>query len=318
MKSRITAAAVAVVSVVALASCSSAAGQPTSPDGDFQPSDVRWSCRSLPAAASDLSGRAIASRARGGERASPSPSRTARAAPAPSATPHFLGRTGNGNDLLATETALLALPLSERGRVRLHRLHADHEARRRLHAHGRATPTAPTRPAPTSSRRPKTERVVAGISGVTGLDNVVFTLTEQETGVEFDRVPFESGGELTAALLGGQVDIASLNPGEVIGQLESGDVKALCAYSEERYRLRGARRHPDGQGAGHRRRLRPVPRRPRPRRHRRCGAALLDRRPWRSRGRDRRVHGSTSRRTTCRPTPPPVTSSSTTSRATTS
>jgi putative tricarboxylic transport membrane protein len=38
-----------------------------------------------------------------------------------------------------------------------------------------------------------------------------------------------------AALLGGQVDIASLNPGEVIGQLKSGDIKALCAYSKQRY-----------------------------------------------------------------------------------
>jgi putative tricarboxylic transport membrane protein len=81
----------------------------------------------------------------------------------------------------------------------------------------------------------KTERITAGISGITGLDNIVFTLTEQQAGVEFDRVPFESGGELTAALLGGQIDIASLNPGEIIGQLQAGEVKALCAYSEERY-----------------------------------------------------------------------------------
>ncbi len=48
-------------------------------------------------------------------------------------------------------------------------------------------------------------------------------------------MPFESGGELTAALLGGQIDVASLNPGEIIGQLEAGEVKALCAFSEERY-----------------------------------------------------------------------------------
>lgn len=46
---------------------------------------------------------------------------------------------------------------------------------------------------------------------------------------------FESGGELTAALLGEEVDVASLNPGEILGQLEAGKVKALCAYSEERY-----------------------------------------------------------------------------------
>jgi putative tricarboxylic transport membrane protein len=79
------------------------------------------------------------------------------------------------------------------------------------------------------------QRVVAGISGTTGLDNIVLSLTENETGVQFDRVAFESGGELIAALLGGQIDIASLNPGEVVGQLESGDLRAVCAFAEQRY-----------------------------------------------------------------------------------
>jgi len=78
-------------------------------------------------------------------------------------------------------------------------------------------------------------RVVAAVSGATSLDEIVFTLVEEEMDVEFDRVPFESGSEVLAALLGGQIDIASLNPGEVVGQLESGDLKALCAFSEERY-----------------------------------------------------------------------------------
>jgi putative tricarboxylic transport membrane protein len=81
----------------------------------------------------------------------------------------------------------------------------------------------------------KTGRVIAGISGATSLDNVVLSLTEIATGAKFDRVPFESGDELLAALLGGHIQIASLNPGEVIGQLEAGDLKALCAFSEQRY-----------------------------------------------------------------------------------
>ena len=56
-----------------------------------------------------------------------------------------------------------------------------------------------------------------------------------KAGVHFDRVPFESGSELLAALLGGQVQVASLNPGEVVGQLKSGRLRALCAFAEKRY-----------------------------------------------------------------------------------
>lgn len=45
------------------------------------------------------------------------------------------------------------------------------------------------------------DQVTVGISGVTGLDNIVMTLVEEETGVSFQRVVFESGGELITALL---------------------------------------------------------------------------------------------------------------------
>lgn len=147
---------------------------------------------------------------------------------------HFMGQTGNAETLLATETALLALPtggnvdwtyesftpiakVAEDFTLMVVPSDSDYE-----------TCTDVTDKA-------KNSRVVAGISGEYGLDNVVFSLTEQEAGVEFDRVSFESGGELISALMGGHIDIASLNPGEVIGQIKSGDLKALCAYAEERY-----------------------------------------------------------------------------------
>jgi putative tricarboxylic transport membrane protein len=147
---------------------------------------------------------------------------------------HFLGQAGDGETLLATETALLALPIS--GEVEFD--YTDFTPIMKLGDDYTLMIVGADSPYETCAdvvEAAKSERVTAGISGITGLDNIVFTLTEQETGVEFDRVPFESGGELTAALLGGQIDIASLNPGEIIGQLEAGEVKALCAYSEERY-----------------------------------------------------------------------------------
>jgi putative tricarboxylic transport membrane protein len=147
---------------------------------------------------------------------------------------HFLGQAGNAQTLLATETALLALPIS--GDVEFD--YTDFTPIMKLGDDYTLMIVNADSPYGTCAdviKAAKSERVVAGISGITGLDNIVFTLTEQEAGVEFDRVPFESGGELTAALLGGQIDIASLNPGEIVGQLEAGKVKALCAFSEERY-----------------------------------------------------------------------------------
>ena len=147
---------------------------------------------------------------------------------------HFIGQSGNADYLLATETAMLALPLS--GDVEF--TYEDFTPIMKVADDFTlmvARADAPYETCADVVEAAEDQRLIAGISGATGLDNVVFSLTEQQTGVEFDRVSFESGGELTAALLGEQIDIASLNPGEVIGQLKSGDIKALCAYADERY-----------------------------------------------------------------------------------
>ncbi|MEJ5914462.1 tripartite tricarboxylate transporter substrate binding protein [Pseudokineococcus sp. 1T1Z-3] len=77
--------------------------------------------------------------------------------------------------------------------------------------------------------------LTAAVSGSTGPDNIAWTLIEQQEGVELQRVTFESSAEVIAALLGGQIDVAATNPGEVIGQLEAGDIKGLCALAPERY-----------------------------------------------------------------------------------
>ena len=81
----------------------------------------------------------------------------------------------------------------------------------------------------------KQSRLTVGVVGTTGLDTIVFGLLEERAGIEFERVVFESGGELVTALLGGDIVMASLNPSEVIGQLEAGDLKALVAFAEKPY-----------------------------------------------------------------------------------
>jgi putative tricarboxylic transport membrane protein len=183
---------------------------------------------------SDLSGRAMAS---GLEKVQPDLTATVENRDGGSGAvgySYFMSKQGDPNYVLATETALLALPLTQD-------VEFDHKTFTPIMKVGEdytlmvVPQDAPYETCPDVVDAAKSGRIVAGISGITGLDNVVFKMTEQLTGAKFDRVPFESGSELTAALLGGQIDIGSLNPGEVIGQLESGDLKALCAFAPERY-----------------------------------------------------------------------------------
>jgi putative tricarboxylic transport membrane protein len=183
---------------------------------------------------SDLSGRAMAA---GLEKVQPDLTATVENRDGGSGAvgySYFMSKQGDPNYVLATETALLALPLTQD-------VEFDHKTFTPIMKVGEdytlmvVPQDAPYETCPDVVDAAKSGRIVAGISGITGLDNVVFKMTEQLTGAKFDRVPFESGSELTAALLGGQIDIGSLNPGEVIGQLESGDLKALCAFAPERY-----------------------------------------------------------------------------------
>jgi putative tricarboxylic transport membrane protein len=147
---------------------------------------------------------------------------------------YFLAKKGDPKYLLATETALLALPLTQKVKF-------DYTSFTPVMKVGEdftlavVPNSSPYRTCADLVTAARAGRVVAGIAGSTSLDNVVFTLTEQATGVKFDRVPFESGGELLAALLGGQVQVASLNPGEVVGHLKSGRLRALCAFADKRY-----------------------------------------------------------------------------------
>ena len=147
---------------------------------------------------------------------------------------HFLSQEGNEELLLAAETSLLALPAE--GNVDF-----TYEDFTPIFKLGEDFTLLVVRPdsefesCSDVAEKAKSGRVLAGITAQTGLDNIVFTLTEKETGASFDRVPFESGGELAAALLGGQIDIASLNPSEVIGQIEAGELEALCVFAPERY-----------------------------------------------------------------------------------
>lgn len=232
MKSSRTAVAIGAASILALTACSSSAGQPAA-EGEFAPSDVRMIVPFSAGGGSDVSGRAIASGLEGATGATVTVENREGGSGAVGYAA-FLAQEGNPNYLLASETALLALPLTTdvdftyETFTPIMKLGDDY--------------TLLVVPADSAFQTctdvvdaARGEGVVAAVSGAVSLDEVVFSLIEQDQDVEFDRVPFESGSEVLAGLLGGTVEVGSLNPSEVLGQLESGDLRALCALSEERY-----------------------------------------------------------------------------------
>lgn len=147
---------------------------------------------------------------------------------------YFVSKKGDPQYLLATETSLLTLPLTQKVPFTyetftpIMKLGEDYTL-------AVVAANSPYKTCNDVVAAAKKTRIIVGISGQTGLDNIVFSLTEKKMGVKFDRVPFESGAELTAALLGGQVKVASLNPGEIIGQIKAKKVRPICAYADKRY-----------------------------------------------------------------------------------
>jgi putative tricarboxylic transport membrane protein len=162
---------------------------------------------------------------------------------------YFLSQQGNQNTLLASETAILVLPLTQEVKF-------DYKSFTPIMKLGDDYTTivvkadSPYKACTDVVNAAKSDRVVAAVSGAASLDEVVFSMIEQNQNVKFDRIPFESGSEVLAALLGGQVGVASLNPSEVLGQLDSGDLRALCTSSEKRYEYKGLADIPTMQEQG--------------------------------------------------------------------
>ncbi|EQD85508.1 putative tricarboxylic transport membrane protein [Saccharopolyspora erythraea NRRL 2338] len=147
---------------------------------------------------------------------------------------YFLAKAGSPDYLLATETSLISLPRSQdvafshRDFTPVFKLGEDYTLLV-------ARQDSPMNTCDQAVRRSKEQRVLAGISGAAGPDAIVFELMRRREGAGFDQVPYESGGETLAGLLGGQVELASLNPSEVVGQLRAGRLKALCVFADTRY-----------------------------------------------------------------------------------
>jgi putative tricarboxylic transport membrane protein len=93
-------------------------------------------------------------------------------------------------------------------------------------------------------------RIVAGTSGDFTIDGILARLVARTGNVNFDNVPFESGGEIISALLGDQVQVGFVNLGEATGQVKSGDIKVLCTTGETRYPYAGFENVPTASEQG--------------------------------------------------------------------
>lgn len=57
---------------------------------------------------------------------------------------------------------------------------------------------------------------------------------ENEAGVKFNHIPYNGAGEVIPALLGKHADFSLMGPGEVIGQLKAGQLRALGIMADNR------------------------------------------------------------------------------------
>ncbi|MGH6905020.1 MAG: tripartite tricarboxylate transporter substrate binding protein, partial [Geminicoccaceae bacterium] len=79
----------------------------------------------------------------------------------------------------------------------------------------------------------KAQSPTIGGIGAVNVDFIVPTLLADKAGFEFEYVSFNAAGDLNTALLSNALDAIMSNPGEILGLIESGDMKAL-AYSGQK------------------------------------------------------------------------------------
>jgi putative tricarboxylic transport membrane protein len=82
--------------------------------------------------------------------------------------------------------------------------------------------------------RAKPGQLTVGGTGTHNEDHIFAHLFEQAAKIKVKYVPFNSGGEVTAALLGGHIDAGVMNPNEIIAQVEAGKAKNLAVAARKR------------------------------------------------------------------------------------
>jgi putative tricarboxylic transport membrane protein len=85
-----------------------------------------------------------------------------------------------------------------------------------------------------NAARAKPASLTVGGTATFTEDHIFTYLFEQAAKVKVKYVPFNSGGEVTTALMGGHIDAGVMNPNEIIAQIEAGKAKNLAVASKKR------------------------------------------------------------------------------------
>lgn len=85
-----------------------------------------------------------------------------------------------------------------------------------------------------AAARAKPGVLTIGGTGIHNEDHIFTHLFEQAAKVKIKYVPFNSGGEVTAALMGGHIDAGVMNPNEIIAQVEAGKARNLAVAAKKR------------------------------------------------------------------------------------
>ena len=79
----------------------------------------------------------------------------------------------------------------------------------------------------------KADRLTVGGIGTVNVDYIVAQMLADQAGYEFEYIPFNEEGQLLTSLTSGAVDAIVSNPGEILGQVESGDMRPLLSTADE-------------------------------------------------------------------------------------
>jgi putative tricarboxylic transport membrane protein len=85
-----------------------------------------------------------------------------------------------------------------------------------------------------NAARAKPGQLTVGGTATNTEDHIFTYLFEQAAKIKVKYVPFNSGGEVTAALMGGHIDAAVENPNEIVAQIEAGKARNLAVASRKR------------------------------------------------------------------------------------
>ncbi len=85
-----------------------------------------------------------------------------------------------------------------------------------------------------AAARAKPGVLTVGGTGIHNEDHIFAHLFEQAAKIKLKYVPFNSGGEVTAALMGGHIDAGVMNPNEIAAQVEAGKAKNLAVAAHKR------------------------------------------------------------------------------------